>query len=128
MYSKIKLIFMLGLTFLLFPVFCSAKTIEIDGKEYDVASILDKDGYKYDASKNTLTLTNTTLKSIRIEDNLKIVLVGDNYLKSENQNAIDCKSLEIEGEGTLTISSGKNGIYASRITINRTNLNINSKN
>lgn len=129
MYFKLKLTFVVCFTFFLLPFICQAKTISIDDISYQVLDVLELDGLKYDAKNDTLTLTNANLKTIKTSENLNIVIIGDNYLTNDNitQIALSAKNIEITGNGKLTIESNNSAIFSEKITINRTNLKIKSK-
>ena len=71
------------------------------------------EGYSWNQSTNTLTLTNYTMAEpyngscIALPDDAKLVLIGENTLNSKNGALIDAKgSLEISGTGSLTGSAG----------------------
>lgn len=71
------------------------------------------EGYSWDSASKTLTLTNYNMTepcndtAIILPDGAKLVLNGENTLKSKNGALIDAKgTLEISGTGSLTGSAG----------------------
>ena len=71
------------------------------------------EGYSWNQSTKTLTLTNYTMAEpyngscIALPDDAKLVLSGENTLKSKNGALIDAKgTLKISGTGSLTGSAG----------------------
>ena len=71
------------------------------------------EGYSWDSASKTLTLTDYNMTepcndtAIILPDGAKLVLNGENTLKSKNGTLIDAKgTLEISGTGSLTGSAG----------------------
>ena len=131
MKNKIKkvVIFFGLIIFGIIPTKSFAKEIVIDDIKYESDKIIEQDNFIYNPNTDTLTLTNANLNTIKTNENLKIVLIGNNYIVNDNitQIAISGKRIEIEGEGILILESVNSGISGEKITINRTNLKINSK-
>ena len=124
---NLKISFILTLL-LLSPIICNAKTIEINSNIYEVEDTLETDSFSYDAKNNTLILNNASLKTIRTGSDLKIILIGENYLENNLKtiNCIDVGNLKIVGDGKLNILSKKGGIVGTSIYIENSNIMINS--
>jgi len=125
---NLKIIFILIMV--LIPSVCSAKTIKIDDVSYNlnIGESIEEETFSYVAVSDTLTLKNANLKTVYTEENLNIVLVGNNYFKSENANSIIGKNVTVSGDGSLNIEADFNGIAGDKITINNTTLNIKAGN
>ena len=126
---KHKICMLLIFAFCFMPTICKAKSIEINREFYDVNSILEKDNFIYDPNNDTLILNNANVSIVKTEENLKIILEGDNYINNDFTNLIGiyAKNLEITGNGNLTISTNETAMYATSIKIYNTNININSE-
>ncbi|MDO5139503.1 MAG: hypothetical protein Q4D71_13725, partial [Oscillospiraceae bacterium] len=111
----------------------SSFTDEKSDKENEISEEVHSDaslhsfpqGYDYDESTNTLTLTdyiggeflNTAVGTtqIYVEGNLNIVLNGSNKLVFGSEYGIYCEgNLSISGNGSLEIANVSTGIYAGR--------------
>ncbi len=129
---KYKLCLTMILSFFLMIPTCFAKVIRIDNIDYNVqpGEILTKKGLIYNSNQNLLILTNSKYQSIYTKENLKIVLNGDNILKSDNliTNIIMAKNLEIVGPGSLTIEGNNLGISALNVVITNAKINLKTKN
>ncbi len=126
---KLKLSFVISLLLIFMPSICMAKTIKIDRKNYNTDSILEQDGFIYNAIEDTLILENANLETISISSDLKIILKGENSIKTnltENFPSIEAKNLVITGDGLLNIDSSGIGVKSTILNIIDTNLNINS--
>ena len=120
-----KICFILSLCFCFIPVVCHAKSIEIDYLTYTTDSIIEKDNFTYNAIEDTLILKNANLELIRCNNNLKIILEGNNYITSPS-DGIYAKKLEITGEGTLSIVANELAIMATSTKIENTTINLKS--
>ncbi len=123
---KITLI-LIGTLFLI-PNVCLAKKIEIDDFLYDVNDILNEDNFTYDSTTDTLILKNATLKSIKTDENLKLILEGENKIITETiakDSIIVSKNLEISGDGSLKIiNDTSSAIIANHIFLNNVTLDL----
>ncbi len=127
---KKNILLILGLVIFCIPNICLAKTITIDNQEYSTSSIIQNENFTYDAAFNTLKIKNMTFKTIETAEDLKIILEGNNYLTNSNVDSnyavISANSLEITGDGTLSVSTTGRFISCLKLVINNTNLKVNS--
>ena len=85
---RFNLILFLTIMFFLTPIACLAKEIKIDGTTYKtLVEKINGEGYSFNPNNNTLTLNNANLKSIDYNDDLSIILEGENYFNS-SENTI----------------------------------------
>lgn len=96
----------------------------IEGKKITVES----EGVNLYLSGATLSNEKKVIESVGC--GLTITLFGENTISNSNadgSNAIDCEGdLIINGEGSLTLTSTKNGIKANSITVTDATLTVNS--
>lgn len=120
--KKIKII--LSLMLFLTPTICFAKTIKIDRTYYNVDNVLELSGLLYDANNDTITLTNANLISIQTDNDLKIILNGENTINNDRSvsECIKGSHVTIEGNGTLNLISASRGVSANTIDINNTTI------
>lgn len=103
--------------------------------DYYVASEID-DKIEITAEGVTLYLSDATLsnkkKVIESSYGLTLTLIGENSVSNTNtdgSNAIDCEGdLTVNGSGSLSVSSTKNGIKANSISITEATLCIEAEN
>lgn len=120
--KKIKII--LSLMFFLTPTVCFAKEIKIDNINYNVEDILELPGLKYNAKDDSIILNNANLISIQSNNDLNIILNGNNSINNNSSilSCIEGKHVTIEGSGTLNLIGNKSGITAKVLDINNTTL------
>ena len=121
---------------LIAPRFEEEEIIE-EENEIALLSLGADDGYSYDDSTNTLTLTDysgtgaSTEGDVSVllyfDTDVNIVLIGDSYLSADADYGIYCDgNLSISGSGSLSISGSKTSIYAAGdISIDNCSLDLN---
>lgn len=125
---KLKIIYILSLFILFNPSLCFAKSITIDGKYYQTDTIIEDENFTYNALEDTLTLKGINISYLKITNNLKIILEGDNFIENNNDfPALSAYELEITGNGTLNINSINKGISCKKILLNNTNIKVKSQ-
>ena len=120
--KKIKLI--IGLMLFLTPTICFAKDIKIDLVNYSVDDVLELNGITYNANTDTVILNNANLISIQSDNNLNIIVNGDNTIDNHRTIAecIRGKIVNITGNGTLNLLCQARGITANKVNINNTTI------
>jgi len=102
------------------PVEVSAATVNTPLDFTSGKMLSSGDGWDWDVKTSTLTLTNihlvTSGSAITLSLNSTIVLVGDNTIVSDDTYGIYGDGLTISGDGSLSIMSGRHGIYAPDTT------------
>jgi len=108
---------------------CYAKSIKIDRTYYEVDDILELEGLTYNSLTDTVILNNYNGISIQSENDLNIILEGENTLNNDRSmsSCIKGKNITISGEGSISLISNSAGIYGENISINDTNINFNVK-
>ena len=106
------------------PTICFAKTIKIDRTYYNVDDLLELPGLMYDASTDTVTLTNANLISIQTDNDLNVILNGENTINNDRSVSACIKGnhVKILGNGTLNLISASRGISANTLEIYNTTL------
>ena len=114
----------ISLILFLTPTICFAKTIKIDGTNYNVDDKLELNGLIYDSSNDTLILNNATLTGIYSDNDLKIIVNGENTINN-NRSVSSCikgNHVTIEGNGKLNLISKSKGVSANKLDINNTTI------
>ena len=114
----------ISLLLFLTPTICFAKTIKINNINYNVDSVLELDGVKYDSLNDTITLNNANITNIQTDEDLKVILIGNNTI-TNNRTVSECirgKHVQIEGNGTLNLICNSRGIYANTLEITNTTI------
>ena len=106
-----------------------AKSILINNisREVEIGETLITDQYEYDPSSNTIILKDANLRMIKTDDDLHVILKGNNNFDSKNEIAISGKTVTISGDGTLNIVGNQRGIFGRKVIVNDTNISINTK-
>ena len=102
------------------PTICFAKEIKIDRTSYNVDDVLELNGLIYDSKSDTITLNNANLISIQTNEDLKIIVNGENTLNNDRSvsSCIRGNHVTIEGNGILNLISNSKGISANKLDIN----------
>ena len=136
----IILIIIIGLLVFLLPNFLNNKTSTesssnsskiTSGGKYEITGnnecivINTKEEVELDLTDATISCSNGPAINVKAAENVKIVLTGDNKIEAKTTESLDGAiyskdDLELEGDGTLTITSNYDGI------VSKDDLNINS--
>lgn len=93
---------------------------------------LDEEGWKWDSNTKTLLLSGANFNvasgnAIRMPEDSKIELVGNNSLKSSDSNGINASgTLALSGSGSVEIEAEYTGIFSGDIVITGGNINVTS--
>ena len=112
-----KIVFFIVVLLSLF-VEVKASVLQIGGKSFIMSEDIVGNGYTYTVSNNTLLLNGYNGEHIYTDDNLNIIVKGENYLEDSNKlPLIKSKNIFIDGDGTLNLIAESSAISGTNLTI-----------
>ena len=112
-----KIIFLILILLSIF-VNVKADVLEIDGKSFSMSSDIIGKGYSYIVSSNTLELNGYNSEHIYTNDELNIIVKGNNYFEdSGNLPLIRAKTITIEVDGILNFTAKASAISSTDLRI-----------
>lgn len=119
---KKKIIITITILLLLLSKNIKAAELYLGDQIYDTEVSFSLSNVVYNANEKTLKLTNYKGTTIKTNDILKVVVLGErNELTSTTNSAIHARTLMIDGDGTIKLNAPY-GLRAKSLTINNTNI------